>query len=91
MQSAEFKRRVRRAEDVLQRRLLQARRWHNETVTHMSDCILDNNCAFEKVYIHLSRELRPEERVNMACVYELISEKLFSNRHDAILAMYPAF
>ena len=39
----------------------------------------------------LFRELRPSETPNIESVHELISEKIFSDRHDAILAMYPAF
>ena len=80
--------RVRRAENILGRRLLRARRWHNRDLVGGGSL----NDSFAEVYTSLFKELRPNEgEPNMACVGELISEGLFKDRRDAILAMYPAY
>lgn len=91
---SEFSKRVIRAERLVGRKLKRARKWHRlaKRNERWRKRVLKDDGEFTRVYTWLFRELRPDQgKPNMASVMELIAEGLFKDRHDAIVAMYPAY
>ena len=91
---SEFSKRVIRAERLVGRKLKRARKWHYHAKKseRWRKRVLEDDGKFALLYTLLFRELRPHEgEPNMASVMELIAERLFKDRHDAIVAMYPAY
>ena len=88
MRTKELKSRIKRAEKILNKRLVLARRWYNLLAKNKVNM---SRKVFRTIYLELFHELRPDETANMDSVFELIEDKILKDEYDAILAMYPAF